>query len=88
MIIIVFVYLARVLVRHAAAVVTVVAGAVVTGALLPLVAARVFTNPPTTIAGITTISRVAIALRHRHDAECRGVRVSCVRVTCASQAFQ
>ena len=69
MVIIVFVCLACVLVRHGAAVA--VAGAAVTGALLPLVAARVFTNPPTTIAGITTISRVAIALRHRHDAACR-----------------
>ena len=89
MVIIVLVYLARVLVRHAAAAAAVaVAGAAVAGALLPLVAARVFTNPPTTIAGITTISRVAIALRHRHDTACRGVRVSCVRVTCASQAFQ
>ena len=72
MVIIVFVYLARVLVRHAAAAAAVaVAGAAVAGALLPLVAARVFTTTPTTIADITTIGLVAIALRHRHDAACR-----------------
>ena len=72
MIIIVFVYLARVLVRRAAVVAAVaVAVAAVTGALLPLVAARVFTKMPTTIADITTIGLVAIALRHHHDAACR-----------------
>ena len=73
MIIIVFVYSARALVLHAAAAVDAVAVAVaaVTGALLPLVAARVFTTNPTTIADITTIGLVAIALRHRHDAACR-----------------
>ena len=69
MVIIVFVYLTRVFARHAAAVA--VAGAAVTGALLPLVAARVFTATLTTIADITTIGLVAIALRHRHDAACR-----------------
>ena len=68
MVIIVFVYLVRVLVRHAAAAVVVAA---VTGALLPLVVARVFTTTPTTIAAITAIGLVAIALRHRHDAACR-----------------
>ena len=72
MVIIVLVYLARVLVRHAAAAAAVaVAGAAVTGALLPLVAAHVFTTTPATIATTTTIGLVAIALRHCHDAACR-----------------
>ena len=59
MVIIVFVYLVRVIVRRAGAAVAVAA---VTGALLPLVVARVFTTTPTTIADITTIGLVAIAL--------------------------
>ena len=81
--IIVFVYLARVLVRHAAVVVVAVAFAVaaVTSALLPLVVTRVFTTP-TTIVDINTIGLVAIALRHRHDAACR------VRVVCACRDVQ
>ena len=79
MIIIVYVYLARVLVRRAVAVIAAaVAAAAVTVALLPLVVARVFTTTHTTIADITTIGLVAIALRHRH-----APRVVYVRVVCA-----
>ena len=81
MVIIVFVYSARVLVRRAAAIV--VAVAAVTGTLLPLVAARVFTTTPNMIAAITTIGLVAIALRH-----CHAPRVVYVRVVCACRDVQ
>ena len=90
MIIIVFVYSARALVLHAAVAAAVaavaavaVAVAAVTGALLPLVVARVFTTTHTTIADITTIGLVAIALRHRH-----APRVVYVRVVCACRDLQ